>query len=90
LFASIDFVEIIGLVAATLTTYAFFPQVYKTWQSKDVSGFSLPTFSLFCLGIVFWLIYGLYKQSISMILANALTLCSSIAILYFIVKYRNK
>ena len=59
---NIDDIEIIGLIAACLTTYAFLPQVYKTWKTKDVSGFSLPTFSLFFVGILFWLIYGVLKR----------------------------
>jgi len=86
----IDYIEVIGLIGACLTTYAFLPQVYKTWKTKDVSGFSLPTFSMFFLGIVFWLVYGIYKESISMILANSITLVSSFTLLVFIFKYRKR
>lgn len=46
---NIDFIEIIGLTAATLTTAAFLPQVYKTWKTKDVSALSLPMLILFLL-----------------------------------------
>jgi len=80
--------EILGLVAATLTTYAFLPQVYKTWKTKDVSAFSLSTFSLFFIGILFWLVYGIYMESLSMILANSITLISSFTLLVLIFKYR--
>jgi len=82
--------EILGLVAATLTTYAFLPQVYKTWKTKDVSAFSLSTFSLFFIGILFWLVYGIYMESLSMILANSITLLSSFALLVLIFKYRKR
>jgi len=84
----INYIEVIGLLAATLTTYSFLPQVYKTWKTKDVSAFSLTTFSLFFVGIICWLIYGIYMQSLSMILANTITLVSSFLILVFIIKYR--
>tara|TARA_B100001287_G_scaffold209670_1_gene178546 strand:+ start:255 stop:527 length:273 start_codon:yes stop_codon:yes gene_type:complete len=84
----INYIEGIGLLAAALTTYSFLPQVYKTWKTKDVSAFSLTTFSLFSVGIICWLIYGIYMQSLSMILANTITLVSSFLILVFIVKYR--
>jgi len=67
---NIDSIEVLGLIAACLTTYAFLPQVYKTWKTKNVSAFSLPTFSLFFVGIVFWLVYGILKESLSMILAK--------------------
>lgn len=86
--ADIDFIEGIGLLAAALTTYSFLPQVYKTCQTKDVSGFSLTTFVLFFVGIVFWLIYGICKDSLSMILANSITMVSSFIILIMILKYR--
>tara|TARA_B100000900_G_scaffold137717_1_gene116705 strand:+ start:158 stop:430 length:273 start_codon:yes stop_codon:yes gene_type:complete len=84
----INYIEGIGLLAAALTTYSFLPQVYKTWKTKDVSAFSLTTFSLFSVGIICWLIYGIYMQSLSMILANTITLVSSFLILVFIIKYR--
>jgi len=87
---NIDSTEVLGLIAACLTTYAFLPQVYKTWKTKDVSGFSLPTFSLFFVGIVFWLVYGILKESLSMILANTITMVSSFTLLVFIFKYRKR
>jgi MtN3 and saliva related transmembrane protein len=87
---NIDHIEVLGLIAACLTTYAFLPQVYKTWKTKDVSGFSLPTFSLFFVGIFFWLVYGILKESLSMILANTITLLSSFTLLVLIYKYRKR
>ncbi|MDC0380862.1 SemiSWEET transporter [Flavobacteriaceae bacterium] len=86
--ADIDYIESIGLLAAVLTTYSFFPQVYKTWKTKDVSAFSMTTFTLFFIGIVCWLIYGIYKESLSMILANTITMVLAFIILVFIFKYR--
>jgi MtN3 and saliva related transmembrane protein len=85
---NIDIIEGVGLLAAVLTTYSFLPQVYKTWKNKDVSAFSLTTFTLFSIGIVCWLIYGIYKESLSMILANSITMVSSFVILLLIIKYR--
>jgi len=87
---NIDSIEVLGLIAACLTTYAFLPQVYKTWKTKNVSAFSLPTFSLFFVGIVFWLVYGILKESLSMILANTITMVSSFTLLVFIFKYRKR
>ncbi|WP_405222032.1 MULTISPECIES: SemiSWEET family sugar transporter [unclassified Dokdonia] len=88
--AGIDNIEIIGLVAATLTTAAFLPQVYQTWKTKDVSGLSLPMFTMFFVGIVFWLVYGVLKESLAIILANAVTVISSFLLLYFKIKYDKK
>lgn len=83
-------IEIIGLIGATLTTASFLPQVYQTWKTKDVSGLSLPMFSMFFVGILFWFAYGLLINSLSIVLANAITAISSFILVYFKLKYRNK
>ena len=84
------YIEIIGLIAAVLTTAAFLPQVYKTWKTKDVSALSLPMLILFFTGIVLWLVYGIYIKSLSMIIANSITIVSSLLLLYFKITYENK
>ena len=55
----IDNIELIGLLAAILTTTAFIPQVYKVIKTKSVKGLSLTTYLIFTTGVLFWLIYGL-------------------------------
>jgi len=62
--------ELIGMVAAVLTTSSFAPQVYKTWKTKKVDGISLSMFLALFIGILFWLIYGILIGSFSIILAN--------------------
>ena len=69
----IDSYEIIGLVAAVLTTSAFVPQVVKAWKSKNTESLSLPMFIIFFVGIMLWLIYGLHLNSLAMILSNIIT-----------------
>ncbi len=85
-----NYIEIIGFIAAVLTTAAFLPQVYKTWKTKDVSSLSLPMLFLFFIGIVAWLVYGFLKNSPPMIFANSITVVSSFLLIYFKIKYRNK
>ncbi|TCL68813.1 MtN3 and saliva related transmembrane protein [Mariniflexile fucanivorans] len=85
-----NYIEIIGFVAAILTTSAFLPQVYKTWKTKDVSGLSLPMLVIFFVGIIAWLVYGFYKNSPSMIMANSITLISAFLLIYFKLKYSKK
>ncbi|NQX86759.1 MAG: SemiSWEET transporter [Flavobacteriaceae bacterium] len=81
------YIEVIGLIAAALTTTAFLPQVYKTWKTKDVSALSLPMLLLFFIGIVLWLVYGIYMESLAMIVANSVTIVSSLLLLYFKIAY---
>ncbi len=86
----VNYVEFIGFCAAFLTTAAFLPQVYQTWKTKDVSALSLPMLFMFFVGILAWLVYGFLKHSPSMIVANGLTIISSILLIYFKLKYRKK
>ena len=85
----IDNIELIGLLAAILTTTAFIPQVYKVIKTKSVKGLSLSTYLIFTTGVLFWLIYGLLKSSISMIIGNGITFLLAFSILYYILKNRN-
>ncbi|MBT8257856.1 MAG: SemiSWEET transporter [Bacteroidia bacterium] len=87
---NIDGVEIIGLIAAVLTTAAFLPQVYHTRRTKDVSGLSFPMLIMFFTGVSLWLVYGFYKKSPALILANSITVVSVILLLIYKFRYHNK
>lgn len=84
----IDAYEIIGLIAATLTTSAFVPQVYKTWKTRSTESLSLTMYIAFFIGIVLWLIYGIHLNSLAMILSNIVT--GLLALLLIIFKLRFK
>lgn len=86
----IDSVEIIGLIAAILTTSAFVPQVIKTWKTKDVEGLSLTMYSVFFVGIVLWLVYGILIESLSVILANVITAILALILVYFKIRFKNR
>ncbi|RZV65584.1 MAG: hypothetical protein EX254_05140 [Flavobacteriaceae bacterium] len=88
--ADLDYIEIIGLIAAVLTTSAFVPQVYHTWKTKDVSGLSLPMLGLFFIGIALWLVYGILLNRPSLILANTITVISAFLLIFFKIKYGKK
>lgn len=78
--------ELLGLVAGTLTSLAFLPQVLKTWQSRSASDISLGMFLLFTTGVALWLVYGLLRGELPIIAANAITLGLSLVIL--LMKFR--
>lgn len=83
-----DFITILGLIAGTLTTIAFLPQLFKTWKSKSAKDVSLETLAIFSFGVLLWLIYGIYLQALPIILANSLTLIFNLIILGLKIKYR--
>ena len=73
----------IGYIAATLTTASFIPQAILTIKTKDTESLSLSMYSLFTLGVFFWLIYGVYISDEAIIVANAITLVLAASILTF-------
>lgn len=66
--------EIIGLTAGVCTTFCFLPQVIKAWKTKKLEDFAWLYLGILCTGVVLWFIYGLGINSISVILANVVTL----------------
>ena len=64
----------LGFLAGFLTTISFLPQVVKTWKSRSASDLSLGMFSVFSVGVICWLGYGLLLQEMPMIFWNAVTL----------------
>jgi len=75
--------EIIGYIAATLTTASFLPQAILTIKTKDTESLSLSMYSLFTLGVLCWLIYGVYITDEAIIFANAITFVLAASILSF-------
>lgn len=80
--------DLIGYLAAILTTIAFIPQALLTWKNKHAHGVSLGMYVIFTLGIAMWLIYGICLQVWPMILANTFTLMLALFILAMKIRYR--
>jgi MtN3 and saliva related transmembrane protein len=81
-------ITVIGFAAAFLTTVSFLPQAIKTIRTKDTSGISLFMYSLFALGTVGWLLFGLLTNNMPVVVANAVTMVFAMIILGFKIKYR--
>lgn len=81
---------IIGLVAGTLTTISFLPQLIKTLKTRSAKDVSLLMFLGFSLGVALWLVYGIMRDDIVVILFNAITLVLASAILYFKIRFERE
>ena len=69
--------ELIGYIGAFLTTISFLPQAIQTIKTRDTSGISLAMYAMFVVGVVFWLLYGIFLNNITIIIANIVTLTLS-------------
>ncbi|MCA3002354.1 MAG: SemiSWEET transporter [Rhodocyclaceae bacterium] len=73
-------IDLIGAVAAFLTTVAFVPQVVKIWRSRSAKDISLPMYVVFTIGVATWLVYGLMLGAMPIIIANCVTLLLAISV----------
>lgn len=81
-------IEILGLVAGTITSVTFVPQVIRIWQTKSAKDLSIMMLLLLMLGVVLWLIYGLVVMSASIIYTNSMVLLMSLVMMYFKLKFK--
>ncbi|MBT8188410.1 MAG: SemiSWEET transporter [Croceitalea sp.] len=81
-------IELIGLIAATLTTSAFVPQVYKAFKNKSTADISMTMYAVLLAGLILWTVYGIYHKSLAIILANTIT--GALAIVMIILKIKHK
>lgn len=74
-------IEILGYIAASLTTASFVPQALQTFRTRSTEGISVGMYSMFTAGVALWLFYGLAIGSPPVIVANAITLVLAATIL---------
>lgn len=82
--------EIIGYLAASLTTLSFLPQALHTFRTRDVGGISLGMYATFTTGVALWLVYGILIAAWPIVAANAVTLLLALAILVMKLRYGRK
>ena len=85
-----NYIDLFGFLAAFLTTIAFLPQLYKTWETRSADDVSLIMLILFIIGLLCWIIYGLKINSIPILVANIITFIFNFSILILKISYGKK
>jgi MtN3 and saliva related transmembrane protein len=67
-------VELLGYLAACLTTLSFAPQAWLLFRTRNVDSISLGMYSAMTSGVGLWLVYGLLIRSWPLVAANVVTL----------------
>ena len=73
--------DLVGYLAAGLTTVSFFPQAIKTLRSGDTKSISLGMYGLFTSGVALWSLYGLLVKDGPVLVANLITLVPAAVVL---------
>ena len=76
-----------SILSATATIFgsvmalAALPQIYKIFKRKSAKDISAISYSLFALGGIIWLLYGIELNNSAIILSNTLSAITSISVL---------
>ena len=81
-------IQVLGLVAGTITSITFLPQVIKIWQTKSAKDLSLAMLALLMLGVSMWLVYGILVMDAAIIYTNSMVLAMSLVMLFFKLRYK--
>lgn len=80
-------IEIIGYIAACLTTISFLPQALKIIKLKKADEISLAMYLLSASGTFLWLVYGLFIWNLPLIFANMIACSFGIVIIFCKIKF---
>lgn len=83
-------VQIIGFVAGTCTTVAVIPQIIKSWRTKKVMDVSPLMFSILILGVGLWVVYGIIKEDLPIIITNGISFLLNLSMLVLMLFFKSK
>ncbi|PVW16249.1 SemiSWEET family sugar transporter [Marixanthomonas spongiae] len=83
-----DTVTVLGLLAGLCTTSAVVPQLLKAWKTKRVNDVSPTMFVILMLGVGLWVVYGILKHDLAIILTNGVSFLFNLSMLYVMIRYR--
>lgn len=86
----IPFDEAIGYLAGILTTLAILPQIVRTWRTKKVDDISPKMFIILTLGVGLWVIYGILKEAVPIIIFNGISFLLNFSMLALRLIYAKK
>lgn len=82
-----DGITALGMMAGTLTTIAFIPQLAKAWRSKSTTDLAWGMVITFTMGVALWLLYGIQIDSLPVVVTNSVTLMLQLAIVRLKLRY---
>lgn len=85
-----DFITILGFTAGICVTISVVPQIVKVWKTKKVKDISLLTFGILTFGIALWIVYGILKKDIPILVTNSISFLLNILMIYFIIYYEKE
>ncbi|PIQ48733.1 MAG: hypothetical protein COW03_08950 [Cytophagales bacterium CG12_big_fil_rev_8_21_14_0_65_40_12] len=83
-----EFIEVMGLLGALLSSLTFIPQVVRTWQIKSAGDLSMGMLLIVFSSTIVWLVYGFALNLLPVIIANGIIFILSLVLIYFKIKFK--
>jgi len=80
--------EFFGYLAGIATAICFLPQTVKTIKTRNVGDLSCLSYVIYNIGILSWILYGIYLHSMQMIVFNFISLVFAFTILCLILRHK--
>jgi MtN3 and saliva related transmembrane protein len=84
-----EFIEVMGLLGALLSSITFIPQVVRTWQIKSARGLSMGMLLIVFSSTIVWLVYGFALDLLPVIIANGIIFILSLVLIYFKIRFKH-
>ena len=79
--------NIIGFIAGSFTAFAFIPQVWDVYKTKNTKALSLLTLIIFFIGQLLWITHGFYGKDDSILVFACITAVLYIFLIYAKLKF---
>lgn len=83
----LQWIDYLGLVGVFLSSITFVPQVYKAWTTRSVGDLSSWMLLILMGNVSTWLVYGIIKADLSLILANAIIMGLTLLMAYMKIRF---
>ena len=78
-----EWIDLAGHVGSVLSSITFIPQVYQTYKTKSVGDLNLTMMLIVFTSTVIWLIYGVGKGLLPVIICNGIICFLSVLLICF-------
>lgn len=85
-----EWTDIVGHIGSALSSITFMPQVYQAWKTKSVGDLNFSMMLIVFLSTVIWVIYGIGKGLMPVIICNSIICLLSLVLIYFKFSFNNK
>ena len=85
-----DWTEVVGHIGSALSSITFMPQVYQAWKTKSVGDLSLTMMLIVFLSTIIWLIYGIGRDLMPVIICNGVICLLSLVLIYFKFSFKKR